>query len=138
MQNGFGFGMWDTGFFGLFNIMFFGMFAIVACVFIVVIARGIGTWNKNNHSPKLSVEAKVVSKRMNISHHNHANAGDMTGAHGYHMSSSTWYYVTFEVESGDRMELSVSGSEYGMLAEGDMGKLTFQGTRYISFERMHG
>lgn len=138
MQNGFGFGMWDTGFFDLFNIVFFGMFAIVACVFIVVIARGISTWNKNNHSPKLSVEAKVVSKRMNISHHNHANAGDMTGAHGYQMTSSTWYYVTFEVESGDRMELSVSGSEYGMLAEGDTGKLTFQGTRYISFERMHG
>lgn len=33
------------------------------------------------------------------------------------------------------MELGVSGSEYGMLAEGDSGKLTFQGTRYLSFER---
>ena len=33
------------------------------------------------------------------------------------------------------MELHVSGSEYGMLAEGDNGRLTFQGTRYLSFER---
>lgn len=41
------------------------------------------------------------------------------------------YYATFQVESGDRMELSVSGTEYGLLAEGDMGKLTFQGTRYL-------
>ena len=64
-----------------------------------------------------------------------ANAGDMTGAHGFHSSSSTSYYVTFEVESGDRMELSVSGSEYGMLAEGDTGTLKFQGTRYLGFER---
>ena len=32
----------------------------------------------------------------------------------------TSYYVTFQVESGDRMELSVSGREYGMLAEGDI------------------
>ena len=50
-------------------------------------------------------------------------------------SSSTTYFATFEVESGDRMELKVSDKEYGMLAEGDIGKLTFQGTRYKSFER---
>ena len=41
----------------------------------------------------------------------------------------------FEVESGDRMEFSVYGEEYGMLAEGDEGKLTFQGSRYLGFER---
>ena len=29
----------------------------------------------------------------------------------------------------------VSGTEYGMLSEGDTGRLTFQGTRYLSFER---
>lgn len=57
--------------------------------------------------------------------------GVLTGAHGYH----TTYYVTFQVDSGDRMELSVSGSEYGMLVDGDRGKLSFQGTRYLSFER---
>lgn len=52
------------------------------------------------------------------------------------MSSSTTYYVTFQVESGDRMELHVSGIEYGMLVEGDYGKLTFQGTRYLEFVRL--
>jgi hypothetical protein len=51
------------------------------------------------------------------------------------MHHSTHYYVTFEVESGDRMELSLSGHEYGLLAEGDTGHLSFQGTRYLSFER---
>ncbi|MBS7029426.1 MAG: DUF2500 domain-containing protein [Faecalibacterium prausnitzii] len=44
-------------------------------------------------------------------------------------------YVTFQVESGDRMELEVDGSDYGMLVEGDIGKLSFQGTRYLGFER---
>ena len=43
---------------------------------------------------------------------------------------------TFQVESGDRMEFHVGGAEYGMLAEGDAGKLTFQETRYLGFERM--
>ena len=51
------------------------------------------------------------------------------------MGGFTSYYDTFEVESGSRMELAVSGEEYGMLAEGDRGRLTFQGTRYKGFER---
>ena len=32
-------------------------------------------------------------------------------------------------------EFLVSGTEYGMLAEGDSGELTFQGTRYLNFQR---
>ena len=50
-------------------------------------------------------------------------------------SSSTTYFVTFEFESGDRLEFHVSGKEYGILAEGDIGTLTFQGTRYLDFIR---
>ena len=53
--------------------------------------------------------------------------------HGHHTTST--YYVTFQFESGDRMEFSVDGSEYGLLAEGDTGNLCFQGTRYLSFKR---
>ena len=128
---GFGF---DIGF-GLFDVMFAVVFLLVISVFIVVFVKGISQWNKNNHSPRLTVPATVVSKRADISHHHHANAGDATGAHGYHTSTSTSYYVTFQVESGDRMELHMSGSEYGLLIEGDRGNLTFQGTRYLGFER---
>ena len=102
------------------------MFVLVFGMILVTIFRGISQWNKNNHSPRLTVDATVVSKRQNTSHHHHNN----------HMSHSTTYYVTFQVESGDRMELHVSGMEYGMLAEGDYGKLTFQGTRYLEFVRM--
>jgi hypothetical protein len=36
------------------------------------------------------------------------------------------------------MEFGVRDTEYGMLAEGDTGKLTFQGTRYLGFERAKG
>ena len=36
---------------------------------------------------------------------------------------------------GDRLELRLPGREYGLLTEGDTGLLTFQGTRYLSFER---
>lgn len=117
------------GFFfsGGFEIMFMLVFFLMFGMIIFTIIRGIGQWNKNNNSPRLTVQAKVVSKRGDVSHHHDA------GTHTSH--TSTTYYVTFQVASGDRMELSVSGSEYGMLAEGDFGDLTFQGTRYLGFER---
>ena len=127
----FGYNGFDAGF-RVFEIMFFIVFVLIIGTFIVNIVRSVNTWNKNNNSPCLTVTATIVSKRINVSHHNHANAGD---AHGYSTTSSTRYYATFQVDSGDRMEFSVTGSEYGMLAEGDIGKLSFQGTRYLSFER---
>lgn len=112
-------------FVGGFDIMFSLMFALVFGMILFTLIRGISQWNKNNHSPRLTVDATVVSKRQHTSHRHHNN----------HMSHSTSYYVTFQVESGDRMELHMSGLEYGMLAEGDYGKLTFQGTRYLEFVR---
>lgn len=121
---GFGYG------FDMFSIMFSIVFIIVIGMFGVTAIKGIGQWNKNNNSPRLTVPATVVAKRTNVSHHNHAG----TNGHHHH-STSTTYYVTFQVESGDRMELHLSGHEFGMLVEGDKGKLSFQGTRYLGFER---
>lgn len=115
---------------GGFEILFFLMFCLIFGMVIFTFVRGIGEWNKNNHSPRLTVDATVVTKRSQVSHHHH-NASN----NAMHTTHSTTYYVTFQVESGDRMELMVNGSEFGMLVEGDYGKLTFQGTRYIGFER---
>ena len=116
--------------FGLFSIMFTLVFILVTGTFIVIAVKGISQWNKNNHSPKLTVPATIVAKRTNVSRHHHGGAGN----HHHHHTSTT-YYVTFQVESGDRMELHMAGHEYGLLIEGDTGKLTFQGTRYLGFER---
>lgn len=121
--------------FGLFELMFSVMFLFVIGIFIATAVKGIGQWNKNNNSPRLTVQAQVVAKREHYSRRNHT-AGDMEHA-GYRTSVSTQYYVTFQVESGDRMELCVDGSEYGLMVEGDSGKLTFQGTRFISFQRIY-
>ena len=118
------------GYFDMFTIMFSIVFVIVIGMFIVTAIRGIGEWNKNNHSPRLTVIATAVAKRTNVSHHHHGGVNE----HHHHHTSTT-YYVTFQVESGDRMELQVSGQEYGMVVEGDVGNLTFQGTRYLGFER---
>lgn len=72
---------------------------------------------KNNASSCLTVNAFVIAKRT-------APVG-----------GTTFCYVTFQMESGDRMEFFVLPQEYGLLVEGDKGKLTYQGTRYLGFER---
>ena len=54
----------------------------------------------------------------------------------YHRRAYTIYHVTFEIEeTGERIEFQVTGSEFGMLAQGDIGALTYQGTRYKGFDR---
>lgn len=107
------------------------IFMIVIVMFIVTAVKGIGEWSKNNNSPKLTVPATIVAKRTNVTRHRHNGAN---GHHHHH--TSTTYYLTFQVESGDRMELRVSGNEYGLLVEGDAGNLSFQGTRYLGFDRV--
>ena len=128
-----------SGFFGLFDRVFplmFGVgFALILGVFLYVLIKNIQEWHHNNNSPRLTVEATVVAKRENVNVRHTPVAGAAGVAHGYTASSSTDYYATFEVESGDRMEFSVSGTEYGQLAEGDRGKLSFQGTRFLGFLR---
>ena len=118
--------------FGIFPILFLIMFCMVFGLILFTFIRGFKEWNNNNHAPRLTVDATIVAKRTNVSRHSHHHG---TGA-GIHHSTSTTYYVTFQVESGDRMELRMAGHEYGLLIEGDKGKLTFQGTRYLSFQRM--
>ena len=117
-------------FFSWFGVMFTIVFVLIMGTLVVALVRGIFTWNKNNQAPRLTVDATIVTKREDVTyhHHHHEQAA-------YHMSTLTNYYVTFQVDSGDRMEFSVTGQEYGMMADGDEGKLTFQGTRFLAFER---
>jgi len=112
----------------------------IGIIFVIVIGgilfsafKGIGQWQKNEQSPRLSVKAIVTSKRADVSRRTNMHHHD---DHHHHSSSThTRYFVTFEFESGDRLEFHVSGKEYGLLSEDDMGMLTFQGTRYLGFER---
>jgi len=123
----------DNGFslmFSIFPVFFFCIFAVVIIIIIVSITKSIGQWSKNNNEPVLVVPAKLISKRTNVSHHMHTDADSFSHGH-----TSTYYYITFEVETGSRMEFHVNGNEYGLLVEGDSGKLKFQGTRYLGFER---
>lgn len=95
-------------------------------LFFFIIAKGIGQWIENENSPILTVPATIVDMRRKT-HHHHSN--------GHHHHSHS-YHVTFEVESGDRMELRVRRNEYRELTIGERGNLTYQGTRFLGFERI--
>jgi hypothetical protein len=110
-------------FFSIIQFLFPIFFILIVGFILFIIIMGIKEWSKNNKQPRLNVHAEVISKRTEVS------------GGGEDHSSSTWYYATFQLESGDRMEFAVSGRDYGLLAEGDVGKLEFQGTRYHGFSR---
>lgn len=105
----------------MFNILFSLPFVMFLVVFVLILVKGVGQWNKNNQSPRLTVSATVVAKRTHVRHHDDG--------------SVTHYYATFQFESGDRLELHIPRNQIGYLVEGDRGELSFQGTRFLGFER---
>ncbi len=130
-----------TGFYGfgggfdlmatLFPILFLIVFALVVGMFISSGVKSARQWRRDSASPRLTVDAVLVGKRDEVHHRRHRDADGV----GHHSHYSSTYYVTFQVDSGDRMEFEVEGREFGLLAEGDRGLLTFQGSRYLGFER---
>ena len=126
----FGFGVMS----GVFPLLALAVFIL----FAVILVKGVAQWSKNNNSPRLTVACVIVDKRTETTTQQRPVAGDASGALGYHTTTDTAHFVTFQVESGDKIEFTVSGSEYAQLAEGEQGKLTFQGTRYLGFEKTQG
>ena len=103
----------------LFPIMFVAVFGIILGTIVSSLVKNRKQERKNDASPRLSSEATVVTKRTHV-----------WGDH-----SRTDYYATFQFESGDRLELKIPQNQYGYLVEGDRGRLHFQGTRFLNFER---
>ncbi len=107
----------------IFTIFIIAGFALFTAAFLFAILRGIWRWGRNSASPLMAVPAVVVGKRGHVS----GGSGDT--------SASTSYYVTFEEQGGERREMHLSGSQFGVLLEGDRGELKYQGTRYKGFDR---
>jgi len=131
--DGFGGGGGFTGGGGFFSgvpTFFILFFVVIAGVVLFQVLRGVGEWSRNNGMPVLTAHARIVSKRNKFSH-----SSDPDGPGPMTSSTSTSYYITYQLDSGERMEFAVRGREFGLLAEGDEGDLTYQGTRYHGFRR---
>ncbi|MDR3621665.1 MAG: DUF2500 domain-containing protein [Paludisphaera borealis] len=102
------------------------VFVIVFVTIASSIVAGLLEWSRNNSLPIQELPARVVTKRAETRGRSYQHS---------HGRVSTFYFATFELKGGDRSEFSISGPEYGLLAEGDEGTLTYQGTRYHGFQR---
>lgn len=107
-------------------------FAAIVGIFIMTFVRAARQNRADDASPVLTVGARMVTKRADIRHSTAHTAGN---SNLNHIHTYRRHYATFQVESGDRMELEVQESVFGLLAEGDQGRLTFQGKRFLGFER---
>lgn len=114
---------------GLINEMpaFFKLFGgliviLVVGTFLYVIIRGFSTWTTNNAADVITSPATVLDKRTEV----WGGSGDT--------SSSTNYYVTFELANSTRIELPVRSDKFGLIVVGDHGQLTYQGTRFKEFK----
>jgi len=101
------------------------LFLIVWFVLLIYfIGKNLAQWFQNENSPIVMKHARIVAMRRRTHHHNHNG----------HTHLSHTYHITFELETGERMELRVKRAQYNELEEGVSGILTWQGTRYLGFE----
>ena len=114
------------------------IFLIIVFVIMVILVNKMNRWSQNNNSPETTVEAVVSEKRDRDSLQQIPNGGDPTGAQGFQLIPEIHRYVVFTVDTGETMEFSVTEGEFRSLQKGERGRLTFQGTRYLGFERIYG
>ncbi|UPK46967.1 MULTISPECIES: DUF2500 domain-containing protein [Paenibacillus] len=118
-------GIESSWMFDFFGTVFPVVFVLIIGIVLLSVGKEVWRWGRNNSEPLLTVPSRITSRRMQMSQ-SHSEPGS---------TARTIYYITFEVESGDRLEFKVNGDEYGLCAEGDEGRLSFKGTRYVGFER---
>ena len=109
-----------------FNFIFIIVIAVVAIILVllfraivITIIKSNVEWNKKGKYNIITVDAKVAAKRTAVSSNS---------------SLFKAYYVTFELKGGNSMEFVVLDTEYDMLIEGDIGRLTYHGTMFEGFE----
>ena len=95
-------------------------------VFILRFGGNFKEWKQNQQHPRLAVEVLISSKRTHHTHH--YIKGRQIG------KGTITYYVTFQLDDGDHIEVKMSEKEYDMLFVGKRGILTFQGTKFFMFD----
>ena len=108
-------------------ISFIVMFSIIIGLSLIIVVR---QWWKNKHSLLIVTQSTISDKRIE----EHYIRSKRSEGLGYRTRKVLIYYITFDLEGGEHIELRVSKLEYAELEKGSSGKLTFQGTKYIGFE----
>lgn len=94
-------------------------------VFIGIIVKMITQFVQNEKSPVVATNALLIDKRHSWDSHLSGDGSTM---------SNDYYYLTFEFDTGSRVEYTVTRRLYHEAIENEWGTLTFQGTRFLRFE----
>ncbi len=97
------------------------VFFVILVVFIVTMVRsGAETYHRST-VPPANAQARAKSKRTETPPEHTKIKGDL-------------HYVTFTLDDGQELELTVSPNEYETMEFDVEGELYYQGTRFLSFE----
>lgn len=112
----------------LFLVVWFSIFFLIIGVLVYTVGKNLIQWNRNNNSEIITARAKVIDKRSEIR---------VGGGHNSSVHTSSRYYISFEFDNRERIELPVKGNVSGVIMIGDEGELTYQGTRFKEFNRIN-
>jgi len=121
------------GFGMMFTIVPVLIVAVFAIVIVGVVTNG-ARYFKNARSPRQSVFARVVAKRMEVRNHTSQHSNGAGVMHPV-SSSRTYYYITLEFDNGERKEYMDVKNLFGLVVEGDAGYAAIQGDWIVAFER---
>lgn len=116
--------------FYIFLFMLFLFFLVVSLGFLTALFDNCKIWTYGGGKPIITVNSKVINKRVRT-FHDTQSYGDMIPSYNY----ITSYYVTFEMESEEKLEFSITDVEFENIAIGDTGKLSYQGSKFLAFEK---
>ena len=107
---------------------------ILIITLLINLFKKVRQWNYNNGQPVLTFDAVVVSKKIDVTRGIRKtvhNKDTDTALSRY--AQTVKYYVTFQVENGECITFRVKLKDYNRLIERSLGKITYQGTRYLRF-----
>jgi hypothetical protein len=115
-----------TLFSALFAVVFFGIFILIGYMLVKSFAER----SRNNSSPIVTSRVTITAKTTNTAYRGNYIPDNINVQTPYNT-----YFITFEFVNGNRAEFNVPRSDYAYISEHDTGILTYQGSRYINFER---
>ena len=108
----------------------------ILCVILLATVFAIRKFGTVNSYPVYCVRAVVTNKKPSnfCTNTAYSNNQYLNNKNAY-TSCCSPHFVLFQDEAGTNIELTLSKHEYDMLLEGDIGKLTFKGNKFLAFER---
>lgn len=112
-----------------YTVSFIAMFCIIIGLSLIIVIR---QWWKNRHSPLIVTQATVIDKRIE----EHYIRSKRSAGIVYRTRKLLIYYITFNLEGGENIELRTNEIEYSELQKEDYGKLSFKGSKYMGFVKI--